>query len=71
MDGPTGLTLAELIAGSPPPPSSFQADEIMRVVVSSELKAGRLIERGSYFALRPEALEPDQVDALRGLKLGA
>jgi hypothetical protein len=40
-----GLTLSQLIEGSPPAGAAFPRDELMRAVVSSELEAGRLIER--------------------------
>ena len=42
---------------------------MLKVVIKSELAAGRLVERNGYFALRSEAMEPDQIDALRDLKL--
>ena len=42
---------------------------MLKAVIRSELAAGRLIERGGYFVLRSEALEPDQLAALRELEL--
>jgi hypothetical protein len=67
VNGPPGLSLAELVDRSPP--SSLRREALLKVVIKSELAAGRLVEREGYFALRSDALHPDQLVALRELKL--
>lgn len=61
-----GLTLDELAAQTPR--SRFRPKPLLRVILTSEVAAGGIIETNGGFALNPERWPADQIAALRELK---
>lgn len=65
MNGPPGLSLAELIDRAPP--LTFQREALVRAVVAEELRAGRLTQHGDRFMLTRERFQAAEIAALRPL----
>ena len=67
-DAASGLTLDQLVEGSPAPTACLPPEQIMRVVIRDEIDRGRVIEQapGSY-ALVADRFDAGVVTALRKL----
>ena len=59
------LTLDELAARTPP--SQYRPKPLLRIILASEVAAGRVTQRNGQYALNPERWPADQLAALRKL----
>jgi hypothetical protein len=69
VDGARGLSLDELVANSPSTGIAFKPENLVKAVLRSEVKAGRVLERNGRFELRVEGWDAGQLAALRGSTL--